>query len=329
MAVATIERVIAVSNHYNAEKLAVATILGWNVVCKKDECKEGDLVAYINIDSIVEPHPYFKFLESKAYRIRPSKIRGVISQGLIIPLDHLADFNCHQSDFHEGQDISHLLKASHFEKKIPSKLLGNMKGGLPHFLVKTDEDNIRNYPKALLEIANEEIYITQKIDGCSATYYVKSGNFGVCSRSVELQPDDNPFWSIVKKFDLAYKMQCAGHDFAIQGELYGPNLQGNPTKVKEISFAAFNFYDIQKKQYGSLEDLNKICGDLSVPTVKTIYRGLMNHTLQDFIGMANSQYYDCGDFCEGLVVRTTNPLKSRMMAKDRWSAKVLNENYDR
>ena len=57
------------------------------------------------------------------------------------------------------------------------------------------------------------------MDGCSATYYIKNGNFGVCSRTLELQPDENIYWSIVKKYDLAYKLLSAGMDIAIQGEI--------------------------------------------------------------------------------------------------------------
>jgi RNA ligase (TIGR02306 family) len=328
MTIATIERVTALSDHHNAEKLCVASVLGWNVVCKKSECKVGDLVVYVNIDSIVEPHPYLKFLESKSYRIKPCKIRGVVSQGLLIPLSDLKHFTESEIEFFEGQDVSQIIKAKHFEKQVPSRILGQHKALFPDFLIKTDEDNLRNYPKALNEIANHEIYISQKLDGCSATYYVKNGNFGVCSRSVELRPDETPFWAIVKKHDLAYKMQSVGIDFAIQGELYGPNIQNNPTGTKQISFSAFNLYLINEKTYSSLDELYKMCEQLEIPVVKVIYRGIMNHTLSDFIGIANSQYYDLDKLCEGIVVRTSIPLKSRVMSKDRWSAKVLNEVYD-
>ena len=329
MRIATVEKVIAVSNHTNADNLAVATILGWDVVCKKSECSVNDLVAYVNIDSVVEPHPYFKFLEAKSYRIRPIKIRGVLSQGLLIPLSELRSFGCDVDNFYEGQDISSIIKASHYEKKVPSKMIGNTKGSFPKFLIRTDEDNLRNYPNALKEIHDSEIYITQKIDGCSATYFVKSGLFGVCSRSLELQPDENAFWSIVKKFDLAYKMQNLGSDIAIQGELYGPNIQGNPTGANQISFAAYNIFFIKERRFGSLDELTEICQSLEIPQTKVIYRGPMSHSLGDFIGLANSQLYENQKTGEGIVIRTVQPVRSKIMGKDRWSAKVLNESYDR
>jgi hypothetical protein len=44
--------------------------------------------------------------------------------------------------------------------------------------------------------------------------------------------------------------------------------------------------------------------------------------------MASEQFYDNNNPCEGIVIRTVEPINSKCMALNRWSAKVLNENYD-
>jgi hypothetical protein len=43
----------------DADVIEVATVLGWNVVVKKNLYKEGDLVIYVEIDSILPPWEYF------------------------------------------------------------------------------------------------------------------------------------------------------------------------------------------------------------------------------------------------------------------------------
>jgi len=329
MHVATIEKVTSVREHPNADLLQVATILGWDVVCKKQECKKDELVVFINIDSIVDPHPFFHFLQAKSYRIRPVKIRGQISQGLILPLESLQKFGCeniHQLSI--GDDVSHIVKAKHYEKAETLRVTGRSKGSFPSFLIKTDENNLRNFPMAIDEIRGKEVYITQKIDGTSATYYVKSGKFGVCSRTLDLQTDENHYWNMVKKYDLAFKMLNQDFDLAIQGEIYGPSIQNNPTGIKQISFAAFNIFDIKNSQYGSLDELTSFCQNNDIPQAKVIYRGEMKFELPDLISMANDQYYENGKPCEGIVIRTIEPIKSRCMVINRWSAKVLNEKYD-
>ena len=58
-------------------------------MCKKNEFKIGDKIVYIEIDSIVPERPEFEFLRNRKFRIRTIKLRGQISQGLILPLSVL------------------------------------------------------------------------------------------------------------------------------------------------------------------------------------------------------------------------------------------------
>ena len=48
----TIQRVKTVRSIENADNIEVADILGWHVVVKKGEFKEGDLCVYGEIDTI-------------------------------------------------------------------------------------------------------------------------------------------------------------------------------------------------------------------------------------------------------------------------------------
>lgn len=81
----------------DADRLECAHIGGWHCVVSKGEFKPGDLAVYIESDSKVpdeEPFSSMEFLRSKDFKIKPQKIRGEISHGLLVPLSMFAvDFS--------------------------------------------------------------------------------------------------------------------------------------------------------------------------------------------------------------------------------------------
>ena len=126
----------------------------------------------------------------------------------------------------------------------------------PDWIVKTDETRIENAPFYLE--STEPWVKTEKIDGTSSTYFVdyiknKKGEFGVCSRNVR-QADEkqecyhtcgNVYWEMVGKYNIEYALRNIADvrnakRVVLQGETYGESVQGNPYKLKERRFAAFN-----------------------------------------------------------------------------------------
>lgn len=89
---AHVEKIASIQPIDGADRIEVATVLGWQVVVKKDEFKVGDLCIYIEIDSVLPEIEDFEFLRDKKFRIKTQKLRGQISQGLILPLDALNNF---------------------------------------------------------------------------------------------------------------------------------------------------------------------------------------------------------------------------------------------
>jgi len=89
---AHVEKIVSIQPIDGADRIEVATVLGWQVVVKKDEFKVGDLCIYIEIDSVLPEIEDFEFLRDKKFRIKTQKLRGQISQGLILPLDALNNF---------------------------------------------------------------------------------------------------------------------------------------------------------------------------------------------------------------------------------------------
>ena len=73
----------------DADRLECAHIGGWNCVVGKGEFKEGRIAVFFEIDSKlpeVKPFTDMHFLATKKYKIKSQKIRGVISQGLLVPV---------------------------------------------------------------------------------------------------------------------------------------------------------------------------------------------------------------------------------------------------
>lgn len=71
----------------DADRLEAVVIGGWNCVCSKGTFKKGDLGIFFEIDSkLPETAPYteMEFLKSKHYKIKSQRIRGVVSQGLLL-----------------------------------------------------------------------------------------------------------------------------------------------------------------------------------------------------------------------------------------------------
>ena len=90
--------------------------------------------------------------------------------------------------------------------------------------------------------------MTEKLDGSSATYYVKDGVFGVCSRNLELlETEGNTFWKVARELDLETKMKFLGKNICFQGELIGEGIQGNPYKIKGQTVRFYTGFDIDKQ----------------------------------------------------------------------------------
>lgn len=255
---ATLRVIDAIGPIDGADAIEVATVGGWKVVVKKGEFTVGDRAVYCEIDSWIptELAPFLskgkeprEFEGVKGERLRTVKLRGQLSQGLLLNLDAALPGT---NSFQDGDDVSEVLNIRKWEMPMNAQLAGLVKGTFPSQIPKTDQERVQNLKKEIAAAEGMMFEVTEKLEGSSMTCYLIDGEFGVCSRNMDLKRDENnAFWATAIREDVEAKMRDTGPDaqFAIQGELIGPGIQNNIYKLSRTEFYVFDVYNIQSGEY--------------------------------------------------------------------------------
>lgn len=278
----TLRKIVDILPIDGADKIELAVIDGWNCVVKKGEFTKGDLGVYFEIDSnipIVADGP-FQFLSSRARldadgvwkaRIKSMRLRGQISQGLLVPITVL-----------QGFDLSAVFGVEKYEPPVPANLSGQAKGSFPSFITKTDQERIQNLPHVFAKSRDGNLTYeeTLKLNGSSMTvfYQTKYGDNveGVCSRNLQLKLDQegNTFIDVTVKYDIINKLKeyhaKTGRSLAVQGELIGEGIQKNYEQIKGHDFYVFDIFDIDNGNYLLPEERRKITAELGLNHVPVL-----------------------------------------------------------
>lgn len=316
---ATIRRISNIEPIEGADKIELCTVDNWKVVTAKDVGHQvGDLVVYCEIDSFLPVKPEFEWLRKSSYkklsdgsegfRIKTIKLRGQVSQGLIIPLKDIPASNSYQDIWLIDTDVSERLEITKYDPPLGAVLSGLAKGSFPSFIFKTDEERVQNLTKYYDKWKDQIFYLTEKLDGSSATYFLNQGEFGACSRNLELSPteDGNTFWRVARELDLENKLREFGYNIALQGELIGEGIQGNPYKIKGQTVKFFNIFDIDKQEYFPLQEFKDLIDGFDLETVPIIDESFtLPNTIDELILFADGKSALNPDFNrEGIVVRS-------------------------
>lgn len=308
--------------------MKIAEVGDYQVVTAAD-VDDGDLVVYFAIDAILPEWPIFEFMRPHKFRVKMTKLRGEISNGLVIPLKELEDridMDMAENALEHEIDLSATLDVKKYSKPIPPNLAGDVAGDFPtHLCSKTDEDRFENYPELFDEFVGAEVYVTQKLDGSSATFINDAGTLRVCSRNLELKDTKkNTLWRLARGYDLANKLSPG---FALQCECVGEGIQKNPMGLKGQDIRCFNVVDTKTRKLLPATDIALLTDALGVPMVPTVFRGTFKwKSLKDLKDFTNEVKYDNGAPAEGIVVRPVEPVYSQKLGKE-LSLKVISENY--
>lgn len=329
---ATFRTVDSIEPIEGADAIELAVVGGWKVVTKKGEFQPGDPCVYFEIDSFLRDGvPAWQFLVDKSPRIfngvkghklRTIKLRGQISQGLILKISEfralelvlqpeLSDFdrieiemlgdpyrdevlNLHYG-LHEHEagldprdlNLNTVLGVVKWEPVMSAQLSGMAEGLFPSFIRKTDQERAQNLKEEIFgffdqvipanpELNRPEIIrrgkgdpnakyeITLKLDGSSMTVFARLAGehrdvieSGVCSRNLQLKVNEanaeNSFVKLALQSGLLGALEDMTRDgmgnIAVQGELMGPNIQGNREELKDFALYIFDVQALDTGEY--------------------------------------------------------------------------------
>ena len=328
----------------DADKIHLLIIGGWQAVASKEEGhKVGDLIAYLEIDSFLDTSdPRFAFLEPRAInwnnlrgaRIKTIRLRGTLSQGLVLPLKHFPElmaldhFFCYKQALNEDYvDVTELLGIKQWERieKQPGFNAGNSRGNFPSFIQKTDQSRLQGIVATVNRNSHAVYEKSVKLDGSSMTTYVvqKSSPYfalankegleidqvhGVASRNIDLKSDDanSLFWQIARSSGAVDALIAQDKSIAIQGELIAPSIQKNFEQVSEPKYVIFSVFDIDKQEYLLPMEARRLVEGMGLEYVPILgYVRLQDEfdSVADYLTAAEGPGAFGGPFREGLVYK--------------------------
>lgn len=339
---AIVTRVKSLEPIEGADRIEKANVLGWQVVTRKGLYQQDEQVVMIFPDTLI-PKKYVDetYDGDEKIRLKTVKMRGQYSAGLLMPISALRKYAGIEDDFifEDNDEVSIALGIEKWVAPVSLSISGDIKGNFPTAIIsKTDELNFRNDPEALIEaredarFKNQDFIATLKCDGSSGTFIYKDGEFRVCSRNFELkETKGNVFWQVARKYKLAEALSFGGAELALQGEVCGPGIQGNPMKLEELTLFTFLLKDTRYNAWQDWDYTRMFCDLHNIPTVPVLHRfnSIVFPSDEELQKMANNAKYDHGRTdAEGIVIRPVIPIGSKVLQKSWWSLKVMNQPYD-
>lgn len=350
---ASIQSVSTIEPIEGADRIELIGVKGWQLVAKKGEFQINDKCVFFEVDSMLPvSNEHFKFLESKANsegfaRLRTAKFKKQISQGLALPMSILPPvkesvatrwpilrwLGFKDKQWEVDDDVTIGLGVEKYEsdpwngvKGGKAKLGGMAKGGLPPFVIRTDEERVQNLQWLITKYAGTLVSIVEKLDGSSMSVYLKDGEFGVCSRNLDLKRDEtNAFWARAIEDEMEKKLEEVDN-YVIQGELIGPGIQGNKYGLTKTEFRVFNVFNINTEQYLSFDGMHNFCLLYGFDECPLLATGTLSDSMSDLISMSVG-YSKLNEktIREGVVIR---PLDYKFEHKiGRVSFKIINPNF--
>jgi RNA ligase (TIGR02306 family) len=280
---ASVRAVDAVRPIEGADSIECAVVGGWTVVVKKGEFQAGDLAVFCEIDSWV-PTDLAPFLTAKnkaprefggvkGERLVSVRLRGQLSQGLLLPL--LPACQHVDGELAEGRDVSVALGVKKWVATTPAILAGKARGNFPPEVPKTEQERCQNMVKKIFAPGAEffKYEITEKLEGTSCTFYLDNdGVFHACSRNMDLQQDENnAYWKAAEKYKVEQSLRAHSlRGFAIQGELIGPKINCNIYNLTEAEFYVFDIYDVNRQCYLRAADRRHLARRLGLQNVPVV-----------------------------------------------------------
>ena len=203
---ASIQMIDKIERIPDADRIVLATIMGWKCVVPIGAFQEGDKCVYFEVDAFLPMEERYAFLKSSSYknnefmgegyRIKTQTLRGQLSQGLAQPLGIFPEID---SNIEVGTDVTDILNVKKWEMPEIIGSAGTAIGDKPFGIQTTDETRIQSIPHILELFKGRPYYISTKMDGTSCTVAFNLGELAVCGRN-DRYKDDNKCAAMFDKF---------------------------------------------------------------------------------------------------------------------------------
>lgn len=302
MALAVSGRIVETSSIDGADRIIRAVVdCGssgrWSGVVGK-EMRTGDMVTAFLQDAVLPPDERWAFMERHKWRVRMARFKGVPSECVIVAA---------VSDAPVGTDLSEALGVTKHSKPIPAGMAGDAVGAFPSFIPKTDEPNFQAVPELVEALRGRPYEARLKCDGSSCTVWTdEDGALHVASRNWELREftatgAENVYWRAARKYDWS----GLPHGIALQFEVVGPGVQGNPMGLKELEGRAFTGYDYKLHKRIWPSALEGIAESVGIPFAPVVTLGLsFDLDADELRDIASTAKYPNGKPAEGVVIRS-------------------------
>jgi RNA ligase (TIGR02306 family) len=320
-----VSMVESVHSHPNADRLELIKLVGldYSVISAKGNLKSGDYVFYFPINSILPPQ-LVEILGISSYysgRIKPAKLRGVFSEGLVIKPETIYSASVCDG-FYLGQDVTKLLGVTKYEpvqKKVS--------GGAGHPIGAARFDSPEHFKKFshLLE-EGETVIITEKIHGTNCVFDKEGASLKVSSHNITWDIEDPKNSSLPQI--RCYKMypelsRLAG--YTLYMEVFGKGIQDLSYGKDDLDYAIFAIKS--HGQYLPFETVSLICQTTGLKLAPVLYWGAYSKELVQSYN--NKESAICpGQIMEGVCIV---PEKERFMGEGnnshRLCLKAISDDY--
>ena len=325
--------------------------------------------------------------------IKPLKFSSIKSWGVVIPLSDLPLSKQEVAVLKAGDDVTDALNIRKYEpeedaspsqkstsaKAYPAwvkfclskfwlRWIGriwqklNVKVALQFpskYIEKSDETAVQNMKSVLEKFKDSTVYVTQKLEGQSATVLLDIDNrkhrLLVCSRNNAYAGPGNNFWEAAQKYSIEKKLKelykASGLYYILQMEQCGPSIQNNIYKFSKLTWFIYTIktYNPKTKECIQLscDKVKEIASTLGIETVPFVGEFKFSKIASDLpslVKFAEEQYWRIKDgkveFCyvpkdgeklwedyaqaEGIVIRSNDYDKSKNIG---FSTKVKNLEY--
>jgi RNA ligase (TIGR02306 family) len=298
-----------IHSHPNADLLSVYKHNGIQVVIKSELWNVGDLALYCPCDSIV-PDNIEEWTWAKG-RVKNMKIRGVISEGVLLPLKNVPETSLPLNEYY---NIGHYCPPETYNTQADSTNIHGPNGYYPKY-------DIDGPHKIVNFLEGEHVYVTEKLHGQNvailygdSTLYVRSRNYW------KLDTPNNIFWKALRNTEGLIDLVKMHPNIMFFGEQIGhiPHFKYGLT-TDDVKIKLFDMYDCITKEYKNYDVLNSVCGQFMVPTD---YVGIFDENKIRSIASSTGHYQTLR---EGCVVKPLNEKKT--YKGDRIMCKFINPSY--